>query len=57
MTLNIKRFAALIGKFPRWRRASRLLRRTLVAGSTGRARDGGPVHGYKHWRHARAELK
>ena len=19
--------------------------------------DGGPVHGYKHWRHARAELK
>jgi hypothetical protein len=56
MTLNIKRFAALIG--------SLALAASLAAApadACGRKHwkgaDGGPVHGYKHWKHARAELK
>jgi hypothetical protein len=56
MTLNTKGFAALIAGL------------ALVAGlavtpadACGRKHwkgaDGGSVHGYKHWRHHRAELK
>ena len=56
MTFNIKRFAALIGSL------------ALVASLTAapadacgrkhwKGADGGPVHGYKHWKHARHELK
>jgi hypothetical protein len=57
MTFNIKRFAAPIG--------SPALVASLTAApadACGRKHwkgaDGGPVHGgYKHWKHARHELK
>jgi hypothetical protein len=56
MTLNTKGFAALIASL------------ALIAGlaaapadACGRKHwkgaDGGPVHGYKHWKHHKAELK
>jgi hypothetical protein len=56
MTISAKGFAVLI--------ASLALLTSLAAAPADacgrkhwRGADGGPVHGYKHWKHHRADLK